>query len=79
MTASSRCIIQYLCTQIMPVYSSLQCPPPPIYINTSYHVAYSDRALLVFLLRNFIIKNTSPYEVIQNNAVIPVCNVSISI
>lgn len=59
--------------------SSLQCPPPPIYIGTSYLAVYSDRALFVFLLRNFIIKNTSPYDVIQNNAVIPVCNVSISI
>ena len=32
--------------------------PSPININTSYLVVYSDRALFVFLLRNFIIKNT---------------------
>ena len=34
---------------------------------------YSDRALLVFLLRSFIIKKTRAYEVMQKRAVIPVC------
>lgn len=33
---------------------------------------YSDRALFVFLLRSFIIKNTKAYELMQNRAVIPV-------
>jgi len=33
---------------------------------------HSDRALFVFLLRSFIIKNTKAYELMQNKAVIPV-------
>lgn len=33
---------------------------------------HSDRALLVFLLLSFIIKNTRAYEVMQKRAVIPV-------
>lgn len=36
------------------------------------HVNYSDRALLVFLLRSFIIRNTRAYDEMQNKAVIPV-------
>lgn len=36
------------------------------------HVNYSNRALLVFLLRSFIIRNTRAYDEMQNKAVIPV-------
>lgn len=56
------------------LFPSKPPPPSPININTSYLMVYSDRALFVFLLRNFIIKNTNPYDVIQNSAVIPVCS-----
>lgn len=36
------------------------------------HLNYSDRALLVFLLRSFIIRKTKEYEEMQKSAVMPV-------
>lgn len=35
-------------------------------------IAHSERALFVFLLLSFIIKNTKAYDEMQNRAVIPV-------
>jgi hypothetical protein len=35
-------------------------------------IAHSERALFVFLLLSFIMRNTKEYDEIQNRAVIPV-------
>lgn len=41
-------------------------------LQSQFSPAYSERALFVFLLRSFIIKNTRAYDVMQNRAVMPV-------
>jgi hypothetical protein len=45
-------------------------PNQPVKLRSAR--TYSDRASFVFLLLNFIIRNTSMYDVMQNSAVIPV-------